>query len=315
MQPCGKVKKNMIGREAIDGCRGYARSLSVGFMAVVSIVVRTKDRAVFLRRALASIALQNDPLVEVVVVNDGGSVAEVEAVVAGAREAGLAVNLVNHAISLGRGAAWNAGWRMAKGEWLAALDDDDTWAPDFLSSVRAEIDARGGGSGFGVATQSMEIRERAVNGRWEEVERIPFNPMLQTVRVRDLVLFNRFTNNAFVFHRAALAEVGGVKEHMDVLEDWDFNARFAVHFPIHVVARPLAHYHKRPPGGGGPWANSDLARHLAAADEMREAWLREDLKAGRWGLGSFAILTEIETNRGLRLFNRLAAWWHRVKRG
>lgn len=280
-------------------------------MALVSVVVRTKNRVFFLERALSSIAGQRDAELEAVVVNDGGAPAEVDAVAARARAGGLNVRVVHHTVSRGRGAAWNAGWREARGEWLAALDDDDTWAPDFLSAVRAEISAGGGRTDFGIATQTLEIREKASGAAWIEVASVPFNPRFQVLRLRDLVLLNRFTNNAFVFPRAALAEVGEVREELDVLEDWDFNVRFAARYPIRVIARPLAHYRRRPGGGDEAWANTDSVRHEAARDAIREAWLREDLQAGRFGPGVLALMAEIESNRGLRLFNRIASWFGR----
>lgn len=275
-------------------------------MSVVSIVVRTTGRAFFLGRALASIAAQNDSRVEVIVVNDGGASDEVEAIVGPARELGLPVRVVHHAASLGRSAAWNAGWRAATGEWLTALDDDDTWESDFLRAVREVIAVHG--SGGGVVTQTLEIREVAEGAGWREVARKPFNPELKAVRLTELVLGNLFTNNAFVFPRAVLAEVGEIREDLDVLEDWDFNVRFAARFPVRVVARSLAHYRRRPAGRGEAWANTDIVAHQAAYAAVREGWIREDVRAGRLGLGQLTLLAETRGNLGLRLFNRVGAF-------
>lgn len=284
-------------------------------MAVVSIVVRTRGRAFFLRRALASIAEQRDTAVEVVVVNDGGERRDVEEAAGAARTAGLVVQTVHHDTSRGRGAAWNAAWRVATGEWLAALDDDDTWAPHFLGAVREEMAAKLGGSSFGVVTQTLEIRERADGAGWVETERKPYNPLLREAGPRELVLLNRFTNNAFVFPRAALDVVGWIREDVAVLEDWDFNARFAARFPIRVVPRPLAHYHRREETADPVLANTALARHLEVRHEILAGWLRDDLSTGRFGLGALSVLAELESNRGLQFFNRLAAWWQRKTQG
>lgn len=273
--------------------------------SVVSVIVRTRDRADFLARALASIAEQGDSATEAVVVNDGGPAAPVERAVEAARRGGLAITLVRHEASCGRGAAWNAGWRAARGEWLTALDDDDTWEPDFLRSVRAEVAAAGvgrGGALFGVVTQTMEIHELPdVAGAWVEIGRRPFNPGLKAVSAGDLAVLNRFTNNAFVFPRAALGSVGHVREDLDVLEDWEFNLRFAEAFPLRVLARPLAHYRRRELAGGGAAANTAPARHLVVRAELREAWLRRNWRTARWGRGLCGVIARVMYARLLKL--------------
>ncbi|MFA6962999.1 MAG: glycosyltransferase family 2 protein [Opitutaceae bacterium] len=277
-------------------------------MPSVSVIIRTFRRPWLLNRALQSVSALVEVIPEVVVVCDGGIDPSVSVVLSRWRAMGMNLREVVLDRQMGRAAAWNAGLRAATGTWIASLDDDDTWAPDFLSSVCAEIQARGGDGDFGVVTQSIEIRERANGGSWTEVKRRLFNPELKTVRLTHIVLSNLFTNNSFVFPRAVLADVGYVREDLDVLEDWDFNVRFAARFPIHVIARPLAHYRIRPAGGTEPWVNSDLERHKLAHEIVRESWLRDDLKAGRIGLGELTLLAEIKRNWGLRFCNVLGAW-------
>lgn len=276
-------------------------------MPSFSVIVRTCQRPWFLNRVLESIHAQSSVNPEVVVVCDGGADTKVTDVISHWRTQGLDLREVVLPVRLGRGAAWNAGLRAASGEWIASLDDDDTWEPDFLRSVGEVISVRGGGDHFGVVTQSLEIREKERDGGWAEVKRLPFNHDLQSVRLSRLVLLNVFTNNAFVFPREALAKVGYIREDLDVLEDWDFNVRFAIRFPIHVVARPLAHYRRRPVAAGKPWTNTDSARHQEVHALVRESWIREDVKAGRLGLGELTLLSEIKENWGLRLINKLSS--------
>lgn len=274
-----------------------------------SVVVRTRRRPWFLERALASVQAQREATPEVVVVLDGGGGSEEAGVLARFRENGMRLVEVRLDSQGRRGASWNAGLMAATGTWLAALDDDDTWDPDFLRTVASLIVARKREGLFGVATQTTEVMEKAGSGGWVEISRRPFNPRFQQLRLQDLILLNRFTNNAFVFPKAALERVGLVREDLMVLEDWEFNVRFARQFPIEVIPAPLARYHRR--GTDGAAANTAQADHLATRDAIREAWLREDLQAGRFGLGALGMLAEIESNRGLRMFNRVASWFGR----
>ena len=73
----------------------------------VSVIVRTKDRPILLRDAIASIRANEYPA-EVIVVNDGGVRPEVD----GAK-------LIEHATSRGRSEAMNSGVRAATGSQIA----------------------------------------------------------------------------------------------------------------------------------------------------------------------------------------------------
>ena len=96
----------------------------------LSIAVATHNRPVLLSATLASIARQDCPDFEVVVVDDGstppvnlGSIPEA---------AGLAVRLVRHDKALGGCAAKNAAVSAAVGRFVAFVDDDDLIAPTFV---------------------------------------------------------------------------------------------------------------------------------------------------------------------------------------
>lgn len=277
-----------------------------------SVIVRTRDRAWFLGRALRSVAQQSVRPLQVVIVVDGGGSASVDHVVDEAGLTGIAVNRVDEEVARGRGAAWNAGIRAATGDWIATLDDDDTWHPEFLSAVSEAIASesiRTAGH-FGIATQTMLIAEESAGEGWREMSSEPFNGGLDEVRLRDLILGNRFTNNAFVFPRQAYESTGPIREDLPVLEDWEFNVRFAARFPIFVVRRPLANYHRREAASGSA-QNTAHGIHQREAQRLREAWLRDDLMHGRFGLGVLSMLAEVEGNRGLRLANRIASLFGR----
>ena len=279
----------------------------------ISVVVRTRNRPWFLARTLQSIADQTGDLPEIVVVNDGGQKREVDLVVERVGYKGRAIKTIHNPNSLGRGGAWNVGIRAATGEWLATLDDDDTWAPEFCSTVSEVIQSKAtaGCAIGGVVTRSTEVIERRSGEEWRTVSTRPFNPRLQSIRLRDLVLHNRFTNNAFVFPRQVFEEVGPIREDLPVLEDWEFNVRVAAKFPICLIPQALARYHKRTGGESVFARNTSLQLHLETLASIHEAWIREDVSTGRFGLGALSLASEIATNDGLRLFNRVASWIRR----
>lgn len=101
-------------------------------MLCVTAIVPTCNRPVLLERALRSIAAQEVPPIEVIVVDDGDGSCEkaTRQVVEQCGSGG--VILVRNSHLKGAGGARNTGAGCARGELLAFLDDDDEWMPSYL---------------------------------------------------------------------------------------------------------------------------------------------------------------------------------------
>ena len=101
--------------------------------AFITVIVPTYNRPELLRRALESISKQRYRHYEVIVINDGGE--DVEQIVSGFRR----TRYINKPINQGLPAARNSGLSVAKGNWIAYLDDDDWYYEWHLGTLAAEI--------------------------------------------------------------------------------------------------------------------------------------------------------------------------------
>lgn len=110
---------------------------------LVSVVIPTRGRPALLLRAIEGVLAQSVASLEVIAVIDGDDPATVAAVEA---VADPRVRYLALAQSGGPGAARNAGVAVAKGEWVAFLDDDDEWSPAKLETQLAAA-ARAGDVG------------------------------------------------------------------------------------------------------------------------------------------------------------------------
>ena len=100
----------------------------------VSVVIPTRDRAEPLKTALAGLRAQTLPRerFEVIVVDDGSTDAT-PAVLDDERAAGdLDLRVLRRDAAGGPGAARNTGWREARGELIAFVDDDCRPTPEWL---------------------------------------------------------------------------------------------------------------------------------------------------------------------------------------
>lgn len=212
-----------------------------GAAPAVSVIVPTRDRPAFLRRALESIQAQTFQDLEVVVVNDGGP--SIKAVLAPFRAAGLKVKDLHHPKARGQSAARNAAIRVARGRWIAYLDDDDLYYPDHLAVLVETLGATGAKVAY---TDSMRAVEEEVRGQWQVVSRElamshPFD--------RDHFLRDNLTPINNVMHERACWEVCGPHdETLPVLEDWDYWIRLSRRWDFVHIPKPTAEVRWRASG-------------------------------------------------------------------
>lgn len=93
-----------------------------------SVVITTKDRALFLNRAVKSILNSTCPFNDIIIVNDGGS-----AIYKSDLPASDNLKILNNNVSLGGNKARNQGVLAAEGDVIFFLDDDDAYMPEAIS--------------------------------------------------------------------------------------------------------------------------------------------------------------------------------------
>jgi glycosyltransferase involved in cell wall biosynthesis len=111
----------------------------------ISVVIPAYKARNYLRESLASVAAQDYPVLEVIVIDDA-SPEPIDDILQEYSENKSAprVLLLRHDRNQGLGASRNTGIQAATGEYVAFLDHDDLWAPNHvtdLMSAMLEIDA------------------------------------------------------------------------------------------------------------------------------------------------------------------------------
>jgi len=186
----------------------------------VSVITPVYNGRRFLRGTLESVARQTMAPLEVIVVDDGSTDGSID--VLGGFTPPFPVRVLQQA-NKGQSAARNHGARVATGEFLAFLDQDDEWMPrhlERLSSVFREQPEVGWAysdfdefdAGGTIVTRSFLLEYGFTDAK---------RTLLSCVEADLMVL-----PSASILRRSAFMEVGGFDEELSGYEDDDLFVRF-----------------------------------------------------------------------------------------
>lgn len=219
----------------------------------VAIVTRTKNRPLLFERAARSVAKQLWKNYQWVVVNDGGETAAIRELIARSGVDPARITLIENRASVGMEAASNLGIRAVDTEFVVIHDDDDAWAPEFLSESIAFLQSpRAISADFdGVISRAWRVSEEIDGNQFIIIHGSePYMPWVSEVPLAQMAVGNFFAPISFVYRRWVYDDIGGYDERLPVLGDWRFNLEFLARTNIGFLDRYLAYYHHRDQGTG-----------------------------------------------------------------
>ncbi|PZR97226.1 MAG: hypothetical protein DLM67_08380, partial [Candidatus Nephthysia bennettiae] len=215
-----------ISRRARHAPDAFEASITSAKAPLVSVVIPTRDRQQLLRQALKSVMAQTGvPTRLQLIIADNGLLPGVVEI---AEEYGAEYVATG---AVGPGAVRNAGLRLALGDYVAFLDDDDAWTLEHLSSHLAVLE-RDRSLGATVSRMTIGDANARPSGREGAPAKAPVG----------LDLFALFLSYfpsvcSVVARRGAVAALGGFDERLIHGEDWDWNLRLALQNRVGFVNR------------------------------------------------------------------------------
>lgn len=217
----------------------------------VSVIIPARNAAATLGATLDCLLAQGMRQWEALVVDNGSSDATAALTQSFAMRDARIRSL--HEVRSGASAARNAALASARAEWVAFLDADDWWAPEYLERMLAALATEPSG-----ATAYCAYRRVSANGL--------LLPVVWTPGIAECPfdVFARQSGVAIhcvVTRRDLVRAVGGFDEDLRTCEDWDLWQRLArTGVPFVAVPEALAFYRLRPNS-----VSSDKRRMVADA--------------------------------------------------
>ena len=203
-------------------------------MPSVSIIIPTYNAAKLIERTIQSVMKQNGGhSLEIIIVDDNSTDDTITTV---EKIACPAVKILRQDSNHGPAAARNRGLDAAIGDFMAFLDGDDFWEPDFLNETTTFLKNHP----EAVAVSVMQ-RHKTFNGKDFIVPNPP--PAQQSVLLDDFYDFwakyNHVCTGSALIRTAIAKATGGQREDFRVCEDLEFWAFVATFGPWVFIPKVL----------------------------------------------------------------------------
>lgn len=213
---------------------------------LVSVIIPTYNRYELLNHSIRSVLANTYKNVEIIVINDcstdqryySGELEKYEKTTI----IHLPVNMrVKHNVSAAQGMTRNYGLEIAKGEWIAFLDDDDFYIE---TKIEKQLAAMKEYNNILFSTTNMYM----INHRSISMDKLDFNitPSHDDYKNKILNLEmvlknNHISNSSVIIHHSIVKKTG--KQHIVPREeDWDYWKRALQYTDCLYIGEPFVYY-------------------------------------------------------------------------
>ena len=258
---------------------------------MVSVIVPTYNREKYIERAVQSILRQTYDRYEIIIVDDGSTDNTWE-IIQKLEEIDRRIRYIKLEKNQGPAHARNIGLQEAKYEYIAFLDSDDEWLPNKLELQMGKM--RESSEDTALIFCRMSGIRRGGNGRYVCPDRSIEKEILEGEIFSRLLRANVIGTPSVLVRKKCLEQVGGFKESLTCLEDWEWVLRIAKNWMIGFVDEILVEVHKLPGS-----VSMNVAGYLITRCYLVSLYREEMLKDGSLGFIKQEILALAE-QRGIK---------------
>lgn len=240
----------------------------------VSVIIPTRNRLEKLRRALASVNQQVFLDFDVWLINDGSSDNTADYLKSGQLKSDFpnisSVNILTNKQSAGAAASRNLALTKAVGEFIAFLDDDDIWEPQYLRQQVKQLDQNPGAAA--TCAQYVECDQSGCSSLADLRPLFDYQDQLTHMLTECFV----HTMSVFVCRHSLFSSIGLLDESLSITHDLDWYSRLLLKDQTIVTPVGPALVKREIPGG----LVTNHRRWFEEDSHVLERVLQK--QAGRW---------------------------------
>jgi len=200
---------------------------------LVSIIIPSRSRPTMLREAVESVVRQTYRPIEIIIVLTGADAETTTSAASLQQKHGCLRIVVTPPYNLAT--SRNNGIKIATGEWITFLDDDDLFPPTKIERQVETADL----TGAKVITNSwLRFNEFGPSESWIPH---PDKHLPPGLSYPEALMTGNFVSNGLLVRAEIMKELGGFDEKLDACEDWDMWRRISHHYEIVYIDEPLVH--------------------------------------------------------------------------
>jgi len=254
-----------------------------------SIIIPLYNKASFIKRAVDSVLGQTYKNWELIVVNDGSTDGGEEIIKNYTAPRITLISQDNRGVS----AARNKGVNCAKYDYVAFLDGDDTWEPEYLKELNHLINKYPECGIWGInhrfITENGETRTNHAGFMGEGVTDLIIDDYFSFFAAKGK---SPFSNSGCCYPKKLFLEKGGYCEGVALTEDSDLWCRIAMYHPVAFSTTELVNYYFQSPGNTrSGFQTTDYQVSLTLQRALKEIRVRPEMVTGVKRLIAFQQLS------------------------
>jgi hypothetical protein BACCOPRO_00943 len=227
-------------------------------LPLVSVIIPTYARSLYIHRAIESILAQTYKNIEIIVVDDNGKGTENQIGTYQILKTYIEkqqIIYISHDKNRNGAAARNTGIFNAKGDYICFLDDDDEFFPDKIEKqveVLINLDSSWGG----VYCNSID----RIIKKDKTIEKFIQNHPSKNLKEDLLLCKTRFGSSSLMLRKEICIQIGGFDETFKRHQDWEFLVRILQQYKLKLVEpdKALIYYNILPTNTNKP-SNKNIA--------------------------------------------------------
>lgn len=180
----------------------------------ITCVITTHNRDAYLKEAVYSAINQTTPPFEIIISNNLPNEKTQTLINTISEKSTVPIKYIEHSMK-GRGSiSANLAASMAKGDYIAFLDDDDMWEPDYFENI---IDLISEKKSRIIYTWFLKLQNN---------KKIPYKELKENLKMQDILLVNPGCGiSNLIVERKLFVSLGGFDDYIHLSNDKDFLIR------------------------------------------------------------------------------------------